>query len=477
MYGVLVSNIPFANHNQAPRNQYQAAMGKQNIGLFATNFHKRIDTMQHVLYYPQNPLISTRPGKYVNASNMPSGINAIVAISSITGYNQEDSLMINQSSLERGLFTSSYYRAYEDKEQKNQVTLEEEKFCKPEKYNEDGTIKTYEIKPASYDKLDPETGIVRVGEYVTEKDVIIGKLIPLKSDDVNNTYKDSSTTIKNNESGYVDQVYINKDEDNYMFCKVKIRTERVPTIGDKFASRMGQKGTIGMTYPSHDMPFTKDGIVPDIIINPHALPSRMTIGQLIECVLGKASLIKGCESDATAFNNTDVNKITEILEEYGFEGSGEEVLYNGRTGEQITTKILIGPTYYQRLKHMVDDKIHSRPRGPYNLLTRQPAEGRSRDGGLRIGEMERDCLLSHGMTNFLNERLFDCSDKFFVYVCDKCGMIASGNREKNLFECRYCDNNNYISKVKLPYSCKLFFQELMSMGIITRLQTENYIGN
>jgi DNA-directed RNA polymerase II subunit RPB2 len=240
---------------------------------------------------------------------------------------------------------------------------------------------------------------------------------------------------------------------------------------------MGQKGTIGMTYPSHDMPFTKDGIVPDIIINPHALPSRMTIGQLIECVLGKASLIKGCESDATAFNNTDVNKITEILEEYGFEGSGEEVLYNGRTGEQITTKILIGPTYYQRLKHMVDDKIHSRPRGPYNLLTRQPAEGRSRDGGLRIGEMERDCLLSHGMTNFLNERLFDCSDKFFVYVCDKCGMIASGNREKNLFECRYCDNNNYISKVKLPYSCKLFFQELMSMGIITRLQTENYIGN
>ena len=268
---------------------------------------------------------------------------------------------------------------------------------------------------------------------------------------------------------------MNKDSENYSFCKIKIRTERVPVIGDKFASRHGQKGTIGMKYKHEDMPFTKDGIVPDMIVSPHAIPSRITVGQLLECVLGKASLIKGCESDATAFNKSDANTICDLLQEFGFNRSGTEVLYNGRTGEQIQTQIFIGPTFYQRLKHMVKDKVHARSTGPYNLLTRQPAEGRSRDGGLRIGEMERDCLLSHGMTNFINERLFDCSDKFFIYVCDKCGQIAIANKDKNLFECKFCDNTNYFSKVKIPYSCKLFFHELMSMGIVTQIKTENFI--
>jgi len=477
MYGVLVSNIPFANYNQAPRNQYQAAMGKQAIGIFASNYQKRIDTVQHVLYYPQKALICTRPSKYINSDNMPSGINAIIAIMCYTGYNQEDSLMMNQTALERGLFVSSYYRMYTSKEQKNQITLEEEKFCKPEKYNEDGTIKTFEVKPASYDKLDPETGIIREGEFVTEKDVIIGKVIPLKQDEGTAKFRDNSTTIKPNESGFIDRVYINKDADNYTFVKVNIRAERTPEIGDKFASRHGQKGTIGMTYKHEDMPFSKNGLVPDIIVNPHAIPSRMTVGQLAECLLGKVSLIRGCESDATSFNKTDISKVGEILQEVGFNKSGTEVLINGRTGEQIETQIFIGPTYYQRLKHMVVDKVHSRSTGPYNLLTRQPAEGRSRDGGLRIGEMERDCLLSHGITNFLNERLFTCSDKYFVYVCDICGMIATGNKEKNLYECKFCNNNNFISKVKLPYACKLFFQELMSMGIVTHIETSNFIGH
>jgi len=475
MYGALVSNIPFCNHNQAPRNQYQAAMGKQAIGIFATNYNKRIDTMQNILYYPQKPLLSTRPSKYLNFDKMPSGINAIIAIASYTGYNQEDSLMVNESALQRGLFNSSYLRKYESQEKKNQHTLEEEKFCKPERFYPDGSIKTLEIKPASYDKLNPETGIINVGEYVTEKDIIIGKIIPLKSSDGNEQFRDSSTGIKKNESGYIDQVYMNKDSENYSFCKIKIRTERVPVIGDKFASRHGQKGTIGMKYKHEDMPFTKDGIVPDMIVSPHAIPSRMTVGQLLECVLGKASLIKGCESDATAFNKSDANTICDLLQEFGFNRSGTEVLYNGRTGEQIQTQIFIGPTFYQRLKHMVKDKVHARSTGPYNLLTRQPAEGRSRDGGLRIGEMERDCLLSHGMTNFINERLFDCSDKFFIYVCDKCGQIAIANKDKNLFECKFCDNTNYFSKVKIPYSCKLFFHELMSMGIVTQIKTENFI--
>ena len=476
MYGALVSIIPFANHNQAPRNQYQAAMGKQAIGIFATNYQKRIDTMQNILYYPQRPLISTRPSKYVNSHEMPSGINAMVAIMCYTGYNQEDSLMMNQSAIDRGLFVSSYYRKYESREQKNQLTLEEEKFCKPEKYDENGDIKTLEMKPASYDKLDPETGIVRLNEYVTEKDVIIGKVIPLKTDGNNVKFKDNSTTIKSNESGFIDKIYINKDSDNYRFVKIKIRTQRIPEIGDKFASRHGQKGTIGMTYKHEDMPFSKNGLVPDIIVNPHAIPSRMTVGQLMECILGKASLIKGCESDATAYNKTKINTICDLLESYGFNRTGTEIFYNGKTGEQIETLIFFGPTFYQRLKHMVSDKVHSRATGPYNLLTRQPAEGRSRDGGLRIGEMERDCLLSHGITNFLNERLFTCSDKYFVHVCDLCGMIVNGNSNQNKYECTYCNNLNHISKVRLPYACKLFFQELISMGIVPQIQSENYKG-
>lgn len=477
IYGAIGSQIPFANHNQAPRNQYQCAMAISAIGLFATNYLRTINVYQHILYYPQKPIISTRPSKYINADNMPSGINTIVAIMCYTGYNQEDSIIINQSAIDRGLFTSSYYRKYEATEQKNQITLEEERFCKPVKYNVDGSVKTYEIKPASYDKLDPETGLVRVGEYVTEKDVIIGKVIPLKTDEGSAEFKDSSITIKNSEAGYVDRVYTNRDSDNYTFCKVKIRAEKIPEIGDKFSSRHAQKGTIGMTYPQEDMPYSKDGLIPDIIVNPHALPSRMTIGQLLECILGKVCLFKGCDGDATAFNGTDIRVIGKELEKYGLSSSGSEVLYNGKTGEQITTKIFIGPTYYQRLKHLVSEKVHSRATGPYNLLTRQPAEGRSREGGLRIGEMERDCLLSHGITHFLNERLFDCSDKYLVYVCDICGHIAIGNSQRNIYLCRYCDNSKYFSRIRLPYSCKLFFQELMSMGIIAKIQTDRFIGD
>ena len=478
MYGAVACQTPFSNHNQAPRNQYQCAMAVASIGIFATNYLKTINVYQHILYYPQKPIISTRPSRYVHADKMPSGINAIVAIMCYTGYNQEDSIIMNQSAIDRGLFISSYYRKYEATEQKNQITLEEERFCKPEKFNLDGTVKTYEIKPASYDKLDPNTGLVNVGEFVSEKDVIIGKVIPLKTDNNGSAkFKDNSITIKNNESGFVDRVYTNKDSDNYTFCKVKIRSEKIPEIGDKFASRHAQKGTIGMTYNQEDMPFTKNGLIPDIIINPHALPSRMTIGQLLECILGKLCLFKGCYGDATAFNGTKIRDIGIELEKYGYSSAGTEVMYNGKTGKQITTKIFIGPTYYQRLKHLVSDKVHSRSTGPYNLLTRQPAEGRSREGGLRIGEMERDCLLSHGITHFLNERLFECSDKYLVYVCDICGHIAIGNSQKNIYSCRYCDNSKYFSRIRLPYSCKLFFQELMSMGIIVKIQTDKYIGD
>jgi DNA-directed RNA polymerase II subunit RPB2 len=843
IFGIVASVIPLIERNQAPRVLFYCAQAKQGIGIYATNFENRLDTMGHVLYYPQCPLVSTNNSNYINFNELPSGQNVIVAIASHTGYNQEDSIIINQSSLDRGLFVSSYFRTYFAKEQKNSSTLEEEKFCKPQKYNPNGTIRTNLMKQgASYDKLE-ENGFVKEGTRVNDGDVIIGKCIPLKTtSDDDAKYRDASTSVKPNESGIVDKVYIDKDGEGFKFAKVRVRTERIPQIGDKYAcytpdhdvlttdgwipineittdhkvaslvdgkrlkyvnpietmeydcdedvyevntnsvslkvtknhrmwmgnrdgkkygiktaeecygkrwkfmknceewipdftngypkelkvdregkhvthfliynddgtvehefeinawltffgiwmaegcvtgggvriaaqkdrvknelkriepilnwswsichdkkekndwaswrlhikliteymkilsvgavnkqlpkwvwyltkeqskiliegmecgdghimkngtprydtssikladdyqrlclhagfsankylkyaaghesycaprdeifkstadawrltritkqnnpilnknisaktgegrndeythytgkvyccqvlddgiiyvrrggnpvwcgnSRHGQKGTCGITYTQEDMPFNKDGITPDIIINPHAIPSRMTIGQLIECIMGKVGAISGCGVDGTPFTKIDADDIADILQnQCNMERYGNEVLYNGRTGEQIYSDIFMGPTYYHRLKHMVEDKMHSRSTGPYQLLTRQPAEGRARAGGLRIGEMERDAMLSHGTVQFLKERMFDTSDKYFVYICKKSGMIAAVNPSKDIYKSLYSDNATDFDKVQIPYATKLFIQELMTMGITTRLFTEN----
>ena len=473
MLGVLASNIPFPDHNQSPRNLFQGAMGKQAIGIYATNFRKRMDTLGHILHYPQKELVSTRSSKYVNTHILPAGQNVITAIACYTGYNQEDSLIINQSALDRGLFTSSFYRTHKDEEKKNQSTLEEERFCKPERYYPNGELKTEKMKFGSYENIG-EDGFIKENSKVNANDVIIGKVIPLKNVDNGPKYSDASTTMRQNETGVVDWVYDNKNGDGYRFCKVRVRSNRKPVHGDKFASKHGQKGTIGITYKQHDMPFTKDGIVPDIIISPHAIPSRMTIAQLIECVLGKTAVQLGIECDATPFAGTDPYKIGEILtKKCGLHSSGTEVMYNGKTGEQMKANIFVGPTFYYRLKHLVEDKVHSRATGPYQLLTRQPAEGRSRDGGLRIGEMERDCMLAHGSVQFLKERMFDNSDKYLTYVCQNCGFIAIANSQKNIYKCNYCDHSTGFSQVQIPYASKLLIQELMSMAITPRLFTDH----
>jgi len=462
--GAMASCIPFLNHNQSPRNTYQSAMGKQALGIHCTNYRERYDTLSHILHYPQRPLITTQMMKQMKFNGLPSGINAIVAIATYTGYNQEDSVILNKGAIDRGLFSSTFYRTYREEVQKNNITGDEDIFCKPDH------DKLFLPKPCNYEHLRPD-GLVEPNTRVTAKDIIIGKMIPMKSDPIYH-YRDSSTSLKPNEAGYVDSNYTGINGDGYQFTKVRVRATKIPATGDKFSSRHGQKGTVGIIYNQEDMPCSEDGIVPDIIVNPHAVPSRMTIAQLIECILGKTCSILGYEGDGTGFNNTDISDLIRILESNGYDGSGNEILYNGITGDQMHTSIFMGPTYYQRLKHMAGDKVHSRASGPVVSMTRQPAEGRSSHGGLRFGEMERDCMIAHGASAMLKERLLDVSDKYAIFICNHCNTLKSGNEEEDIYECNQCHNNGDFKKCYIPYSCKLLLQELMTMSIGPRLLTE-----
>eukprot|EP00271_Cylindrocystis_brebissonii_P022832 TRINITY_DN8941_c0_g1_i2.p1 TRINITY_DN8941_c0_g1~~TRINITY_DN8941_c0_g1_i2.p1 ORF type:complete len:1189 (+),score=261.50 TRINITY_DN8941_c0_g1_i2:389-3955(+) len=466
--GVCASIIPFPDHNQSPRNTYQSAMGKQAMGIYVTNYQLRMDTLAYVLYYPQKPLGTTRAMEHLHFRELPAGINAIVGILCYSGYNQEDSVIMNQSSIDRGFHRSIFFRSYKD-EEKRQGSLAREEFGRP---NRDITLG---MRHGSYDKLDDD-GIAPPGTRVAGEDVVIGKTTPLPMDDavggVNRfTQRDLSTCLRHSESGMIDQVVLTTSENGLRYVKIRVRSIRIPQIGDKFASRHGQKGTVGMTYTQEDMPFTQEGISPDIIVNPHAIPSRMTIGHLIECLMSKVASHMGKEGDATPFTDVTVDNLSTALHKCGYQSRGFEVMYNGHTGRRLQAMIFLGPTYYQRLKHMVDDKIHSRGRGPVQILTRQPAEGRSRDGGLRFGEMERDCMIAHGAASFLKERLFDQSDAYRVHVCEICGLIAIANLKKSTFECRGCKNKTDIVQVHIPYACKLLFQELMSMAIAPRMLT------
>lgn len=713
---------------------HNSAMGKQAMGLFATNFRHRYDTMSYTLNYPQRPLVSTQIARIINCNKALCGINAVVAIATCTGFNQEDSVIINESAVDRGMFVSTFYRTFREQRNKNHSSGEEEVFCRPDPRNTKG------MKPFNYGKLNDD-GFVPEDTPVEAGDVIIGRCMPQK---VGNSiqFKDTSVVLKNNDRGssidrnaYGNKYFINTNGDGYGFGKVRTRTERVPTIGDKFScyspdhelltstgwvgvaditfahrlatlvgerlvyqrptelqcyeysgpmfrllhgrvdllvtpnhrvyaahgpdpcvdtsfetvearhlhldrfvmrtsrgngdfddvddedvpphcfvdgvpawvwrirdrsilrdavlhilstlvvvrdrpqdsrsttfmcprrsadafqhlclhagmsctlsddpssagddesrrhspmlllrvwshpstqeveflsddhqwrwswddyegrvhcctvpegdgvvyvrrggkavwcgqSRHGQKGTMGMMYKQHDMPFTSSGIVPDIIVNPHAIPSRMTIGQLMECIMGKACSGLGAYGDATPFTDVSVEDIARQVEACGMERYGNELMYNSRTGEQVKVAIFMGPTYYQRLKHMVEDKLHSRSNnGPVVLLTRQPAEGRARDGGLRLGEMEIECNWAHGIMHFLKERFMECSDNYRVFVCKKCGMMATVNPDRDIYKCVPCKNVTDFTEVRIPYACKLLFQEIQTMGIGTRLLT------
>ena len=464
IFGVLASCIPFPEHNQSPRNTYQCAMGKQAIGIYASNFNKRMDKTAYILNSPMKPLVETRIMNMLHMNKLSSGNQVIVAIMTHSGFNQEDSILFNQASVDRGLFHSTIYHTEKDEDKK--INGEEEIRTKPNK------AITKSIKFGNYDKLTSQ-GIIPQNTLIEDKDIIMGKMIAIKGHKNDNNkmikYEDCSRSYKTHEECYVDKNYVNRNGDGYTFCKVKIRAYRVPKIGNKFSSRHGQKGTIGHIIKEEDMPFTKDGLRPDLIINPHAIPSRMTIAQLKETQLGKILLELGLYGDGTSFGNLSVRTICKELQKKGFESKGNELLYDGKSGEQIETSIFIGPVFYQCLKHMVADKQHSRCIGPMVNLTRQPAEGRSRDGGLRFGEMERDCMISHGASRFTQDRIYDCSDKYSVHICNQCGLIVPYNQEEKIHLCNVCENRADFSYVKIPYSCKLLFHELIAMNVVPRM--------
>lgn len=448
----LTLNIPFPEHSQAPRNVFSSQQTKQAVGVYSSAYNTRFDTFGHIHHYPQKSIVTTRYKQYTHVDKLPYGCNCIVAIASYSGYNQEDAVILNKTSVQRGMFQTVYFRSYEDSEEL--VNNETTHFGNPK--NRENVQKK---DLSSFSKLD-DNGFVKEGEYITGDDMITGK------------YKQNGTKtdvfgsrINFGTSGIVDKVLIYENKEHLRTCKVRIRKHKIPEIGDKFSSRPGQKGVCGMLLDEKDMPFSKDGIVPDLIMNPHAIPSRMTINQFLEMILGKCCSLSGHLGDATPFQNNKVTDYNQLLEKFGYRGTGDEVLYSGITGEQIKTSIYMGPIYYQRLKIMVADKMYSRATGPVQALVRQPAAGRSNNGGLRIGEMERDSILSHGTSAFLQESMMKRSDEYSVQINQNNGLID------------YSENDDPKCRVHLPYAMKLLIQELQAMCIYPRIEVDSGIPN
>jgi DNA-directed RNA polymerase II subunit RPB2 len=482
--GIMGNQSILPEHNQLPRNMFSCVQSRQAVSLYHSNHFNRMDKTGIILNYGETPLVKSRYDYFINKEEHPYGTNTIVAIMSYNGYNVEDAVLVNEGSLKRGLFRTTYYTTYQDTEEIDEATgFIKKKFSNIE--NEDNILK----QKANYDYSNLDVnGICKENTKIDDKTILIGKIN--KDENIDESYGP-----KKGQLGYVDKTYITKMENNEKLAKIKIREERQPNIGDKICSRAGQKGTVGLIIPEEDMPFTSDGIKPDLIVNPHAIPSRMTISQLVECIMGKSCSLYGSWGDSTAFTNKGpiTQKFGELLMKEGFHSSGNEIMYNGMTGEQLESEIFIGPTYYLRLKHMVKDKINYRSRGPKTMLTRQTVHGRANDGGLRIGEMERDGLIGHGMAGFLEESMMIRGDEYYLAICNKTGVISIYNKDKKLFMSPLADGPiTFIGKddkkiknitkfgrnfsiIRIPYSFKLLMQELATMNVQMRIITENNV--
>ncbi len=468
--GLTTAHVPFANFGQSPRLNRGSKTQKQALGLYSANFLVRMDTDSNILHYPQTPIVRTFMHDLTNYDQHPAGQNIIIALMSYEGYNMQDSIIINKGSVERGFARSTFFRPYVSEELRYSGGLVDE-ICIPDK-----DIKGY--KSEENYKLLEEDGITYPEAEIAGEEVIIGKTSPprflgeLEEFSIAaNVRRESSSMIKHGEIGKVDAVMITENEEGNKLVQVRIRDQRIPEIGDKFASRHGQKGVIGSIVPETDMPFTSSGVIPDLIFSPHSLPSRMTVGHLLEILSGKIGSLAGRFIDGTAFDAEDEGDLRKELLSLGFREDGTEKLYNGVTGEEYKVNIFIGNMYYMKLKHMVANKLHARASGRIQLLTRQPIEGRSKGGGLRLGEMEKDCFVAHGASLLLKER-FD-SDKTLLYLCEECGMLAIVDKYRNRKFCPKCGSNVEITPIELSYAFKLLLDELKAMCIYPQLKLKS----